>query len=411
MSITEFLSTHGSWKPNTPVAIAVSGGADSLALLYKTAKSLPKQSITAITFDHQLRPEAHDEALYVQKLCKDLGVAHVILSPNAQEKGKQSQNWARTVRYNHLLAYCASKNIPYLLFAHHQQDQQETLYIRLLQDSNLYGLCGMQKLRKWGDVHIARPLLGEDKQTLMAYLQQKNVVWIKDPSNDNSKYLRVRLRKLLGHELQDFTSETAIDSHKIQSWRNCMGRIIINWLENYAQQQAGQIIMDKAAMLAAAPEFRLHIMQYCLDIMGKASYMPSLSLIQQRLAMDDFARKCSLHHCVVSSGSSHIYIQQEYAPKRLGAYISLYPNYGIFDERFAIRHHAHEHIDVEFLGNCTHMKQDDVQELLTLAQKPKNRHFLTLPVVFLPKGHYILPIIDAPSWEAKDISINRIKSL
>ncbi len=406
--ITKFLTTYTRWKPQDKLAIAVSGGSDSLALLYQAAEHIDNNKITAITFDHGLRKESKDEALYVKKCCDQLGVKHVILSPQAEEMGKNSQNWARGARYRHLLAYCMQKKIPYLLFAHHYEDQKETLYIRLLQGSHLYGMCGMQSVRNIGDVCIVRPFLKEKKEKLKQYLQHKNIDWINDPSNENNKYLRVKIRKYLQNKPQE---SITVPYENIEHWRNHINNIVTRWLLQYAQQEASQIIVSKQALLSLPLELQLHIIQRLLDIMGKTPYQPSLQDIHDKILAITTTNNSVLHHCMIHHRSQHIHFQQEYARGRMGKMTFLGKNYGVFDDRFHIGFPKGQTITVKPLGSCINLPQDNIQQLCADAKKLKNRHILSLPVVFLSQSEYILPMIHGLSWCDHDIYVQRIKRL
>ncbi len=367
---------------------------------------MDRNNITVITFDHGLRKEAKAEALYVKSLCDQLGIKHVILSPYIEEMGKSSQHWARSVRYRHLLAYCAQEKIPYLLFAHHADDQQETLYIRLLQGSHLYGMCGMQPVRNFGNVWIVRPLLKEKKKTLIHYLQANNIHWVDDPSNDNDKYLRVRIRKYLQKQ-----ASAHIPHEAIYRWRMHMQNIVARWLQIHASQQAAQIIVAKEDLLSAPLELQLHIVQQLLDIMGKSPYQPSLQDISDKMITIARGKNTVLHHCLIYLYGQHLYFQQEYVPRRMGKMEFLGDGYGVFDDRFHIHFLKDQKITVKPLGSCMGFPQKDLQQLCLNAQNPKNRYILSLPVVFLSQSEYILPMIHRSAWSDQGIHIQRIKTL
>lgn len=179
--------------PNAPIAIAVSGGADSMALLLLARQYAPGK-ITALTVDHALRAEAKEEALQVQSWCRNLGIPHHTLE---WKPTSSLQEAARDARYELLTGWCKKNNVEYLLTAHHRGDQAETLFFRLARGSHLRGLACIQPETEMHDVRIVRPLLDVGKKELIDYLQKNNQPWIEDPSNRNMGYTRNALRAQL----------------------------------------------------------------------------------------------------------------------------------------------------------------------------------------------------------------------
>ena len=177
-------------------AIAVSGGADSMALLHLTHAEYPGH-VVALTVDHGLRAESAEEARRVARWCESLGVAHQTLRVQLNSPSQQA---ARTARYRALADYCKQHNIPALLTAHHRDDQVETLFMRLSRGSFIDGLACMAPVSETYGVCLIRPLLDIPKSSLKAYLQHHNHPWIEDPSNQNPRYLRNRIRALIADE-------------------------------------------------------------------------------------------------------------------------------------------------------------------------------------------------------------------
>lgn len=173
------------------IGLAISGGPDSLALLLM-AKELCPGSIAAATVDHQLRPEAAEEARFVAGLCNSFGIPHNILVPSAPIRGN-IQSKARTTRYALLRQWMAEQGCLWLATAHHADDQLETILMRLSRGSGVDGLSAIR--RKNGD--IIRPLLSFRKEELIHVCRQAGVVPVQDPSNENEDFDRVRIRKFL----------------------------------------------------------------------------------------------------------------------------------------------------------------------------------------------------------------------
>jgi tRNA(Ile)-lysidine synthase len=180
------------------LAVAVSGGADSMALAllahpWATARG---GSVVAVTVDHGLRPEAAQEAEQVGRWLAARGIEHVTLRWQGAKPTADIQAAARTARYDLLGEFCAQRGILSLLTAHHQEDQAETLLLRLGRGSGLLGLAAMApvKTMPWG--LILRPLLDIPSARLRATLAARGQDWTQDPSNADAAYARVRIRHL-----------------------------------------------------------------------------------------------------------------------------------------------------------------------------------------------------------------------
>jgi tRNA(Ile)-lysidine synthase len=175
--------------------VAVSGGPDSLALLLLAQAAFPGQ-VRAATVDHGLRAESAGEAAFVAGLCARLGVPHAILPADAAIAGNV-QSAARALRYRLLAGWARGEGVGWLLTAHHQDDQAETLLMRLQRGAGLAGLSGIRAATSIAGVAVARPLLGWPRAALAAIVAQAGIDPVEDPSNADEAYDRARLRKRL----------------------------------------------------------------------------------------------------------------------------------------------------------------------------------------------------------------------
>lgn len=181
-----------------PLAVAVSGGADSLAMLLLVAAARPGAA-RAATVDHGLRPESAAEARCVAEVCHDLGVPHDVLRASVRAGGAGVQGEARAARYEALGAWMQRENIPFLLTGHHADDQAETLLMRLQRGSGVGGLAGVRAGGPLpgsnGTLAVCRPLLGWRRSELVRILEAAGLRPVDDPSNADPLYDRVRLRQ------------------------------------------------------------------------------------------------------------------------------------------------------------------------------------------------------------------------
>ena len=191
------------------VVVAVSGGSDSVALLHLLVdlrairSELP--TIVAVTVDHGLRPEAADEARYVGQLCKELGVSHRIVKWEEAKPHTGLSAKAREARYVLLCQAAREAGADIILTGHTLDDQIETYAMREVRtDANgsgrgLAGMAPATLLQR--DIWLVRPLLQQRREALRNYLRSRGIAWRDDPSNDDPKYERVRIRQAL-HEDQ-----------------------------------------------------------------------------------------------------------------------------------------------------------------------------------------------------------------
>jgi tRNA(Ile)-lysidine synthase len=174
--------------------VAVSGGADSLALLLLLARSPEPPRLTVATVDHGLRPEAVEEAHAVARKAAALGLDHAILRWEGPYPTTGIQEAARAARYRLLVDHARRIGADALLTAHHADDQAETILMRLCSGSGLSGLAGMRSETETLGLRHLRPFLGVPKARLVATLDALGETFVDDPSNRNPAFARARWR-------------------------------------------------------------------------------------------------------------------------------------------------------------------------------------------------------------------------
>jgi tRNA(Ile)-lysidine synthase len=190
---------HGLIDPRARIGIAVSGGPDSMALLLLAAAA-GRDRLEAATVDHALRPDSRDEAAMVGVTCESLGVPHAVLTARWPEPPRTAiQEQARTMRYKLLGAWARERQLDAIVTAHHLDDQVETLIMRLNRGAGVRGLAGMRKAGTLpaGKLPLLRPLLGWRRSELEAICAAAGVEAVDDPSNDDERFERVRIRHAL----------------------------------------------------------------------------------------------------------------------------------------------------------------------------------------------------------------------
>ena len=181
--------------------LAVSGGPDSVALMLLAAtwaaQAKSKPNLAVATVDHGLRPDSRGEAETVAAWAQSLGFAHHILTWDGEKPKTRIQERAREARYDLLFQHARDIGADHILTAHHADDQAETVLFRLLRGSGVAGLAGMPVAARRGDTVHLRPLLAYPKEALVKLCEARGQVFFRDPSNENLRFARTRLRRLL----------------------------------------------------------------------------------------------------------------------------------------------------------------------------------------------------------------------
>jgi tRNA(Ile)-lysidine synthase len=192
-SLLSFLSEI---KPSQRILIAYSGGLDSHVLLHalaNVADSTSHQKLIALHVNHGWSSQAKNWELHCQSECEKLHIHCKIISINAnKEKGKSLEALAREARYS---AFANEmENGDYLLTAHQQDDQAETLLLQLFRGAGFKGLASMPFITPFAKGFHARPLLPFTREELHLYAKQNQLAWIEDDSNVNTRFDRNYLR-------------------------------------------------------------------------------------------------------------------------------------------------------------------------------------------------------------------------
>ncbi len=180
--------------PAGPIAVAVSGGPDSMALLALAHATGPT---IAATVDHRLRAESAAEARMVARWCADRAIPHATLTPPPDWSPRSIQADARGLRYALLTDWARANAAHALLTAHHADDQAETFLMRAGRASGVTGLGGIRARRMLGDLPLARPLLTWRRAELRAVVAEQGLPFVDDPSNADPRFDRARLRAWL----------------------------------------------------------------------------------------------------------------------------------------------------------------------------------------------------------------------
>lgn len=271
------------------LAVAVSGGADSLALavlLHDWASSRGGR-VVALTVDHGLRPGSAAEAAGVGRTLKPLGLGHHILRWRGDKPTTGVQAAARQARYALLTAWCERHGMLHLALGHHLDDQAETLLLRLGRGSGLDGLAAMAAIVELPGLRLLRPFLGVPKERLEATLNARGLSWIEDPSNRDPAYARARLRRLVPALAEEglTASRLAAAAGRFGHARVSLDRdAALVLAQAVALHPAGYATLDPAGLAAAPGETGLRVLARVLMTVGGAAYPPRLERLERLYA-------------------------------------------------------------------------------------------------------------------------------
>lgn len=281
LTAAAFAASLAALHASDRVGVAFSGGPDSLALLIlaaQWAKRSRKRHVIALTVDHGLRPESADEAMQAGNMARRLGVAHEVLRWQGAKPTGDVQAAARRARYALLGEACERHAIGSLLVAHHLEDQAETFLLRLARGSGVDGLAGMAAARALApDLRLLRPLLHVPRAQLLAVVAKSGLHPLLDPSNENDRFDRVRMRKamplLAGMGLDAIRlAETA---RRMARAREALETICEDWMADHASVlPSGVVIADAGALVSAPQDIGLRLLARIVRDVAGADYAP-----------------------------------------------------------------------------------------------------------------------------------------
>jgi tRNA(Ile)-lysidine synthetase-like protein len=214
--------------PDAGITVGFSGGADSLALAAVLARLAPVAAVevSLVHVDHGLRPASAEDAEACARLARALGLPllPVRLRSESLERhgGVGIEEAARRERYVALAGEARISGSPVVATAHHRDDQAETVLLHLLRGSGLHGASGMAELSRftvpWWDtrpgdegttIDLWRPFLDEPRETVRAYARATGLMAVEDPSNDEPRFRRNRIRHEVMPLLEDVSPGAA----------------------------------------------------------------------------------------------------------------------------------------------------------------------------------------------------------
>lgn len=279
---SEFAALMAPFQPfehRPTLAVAVSGGRDSLALALLADEWARGRagSVLGLIVDHGLRAEAAAEARATRELLAQHDIAAEILVWSGSKPRRGIQAAARAARYRLLLDACRRHGILHLLVAHQADDQHETIAMRAARASGEDGLAGMAALVEQRQARVMRPLLGIARDRLTATLLARSVPWVDDPSNDDPRFERVRVRRALPSRPQT-VADAASRRAKSEAALAAAAAKILEF------DLAGRVAFGQKAYGRLSSELRLRLLSRLVQSLGGSDHPPRRARLQQAAA-------------------------------------------------------------------------------------------------------------------------------
>ena len=334
------------------IGLAVSGGADSLALLLlpqRWAASLDQPPrLLVYSVDHGLRPEAGREVAMVLGVAERLGIAARGLVWAGPKPRSGVQEAARAARYGLMGQAMAQDGVAVLLTAHHREDQAETVLMRLAHRSGLEGLKGMAATAIVEGVRVHRPLLGVHPGALRRVVDEAGLVPVQDPSNSDEHYERVRWRKAMPQlAALGLDSETiALFAERMGEADQALAQIADRAFEAMVRLDGfGAARIERKPLLGLSPALGVRVLGRVLNIVGgrqKPRALGQVERLQQALVAGSTAKATTLLGCVVREKDGAIAVARE-PGRMLPPDTALPPGAElVWDERFLITNGSDE---------------------------------------------------------------------
>ena len=283
------MAALGPFEPSPAIAVAVSGGVDSLclALLLERWSRARDGRLLALIVDHGLRPESAAEAARARARLAARGIEARILSWTGPKPESGIQAAARAARYRLLAAACARVGIVHLALAHHRDDQCETHLLRAAAGSGPYGLAAMAAVVEGRGLRLIRPLLAVPGRRLRATGAAAGLAWDEDPSNRDPRFARARLRAGGGAADADGLAVRIAELGLARA--DADRRIAALLVRALRLDPAGSALVDLGALAAAPPETALAALARILCTVSGSLHPPRTARLGRLMATLDSA--------------------------------------------------------------------------------------------------------------------------
>ena len=294
----------------TRLAVAVSGGVDSVCLLCWMAQI--GANVICLHVNHGLRANAEIETEYVRHLCHKLGVECKIFYWTGDKPSTGLEAAARDARYKFMTDFCHENNIDALVTAHQADDQIETFFMNLGRGSGLYGLAAMRPVTYRDGVKILRPLLNVPRTELKKFCDDNGIKYFTDEMNRDPHYTRVRIRQnrhLVGEKLGISDARILLAIQNLGRVRDAIDARVAEMVASVTNNRRAMFV--DSFLFDQSPDIRLKLLGTLVQKIGGNEYQPRLNSLSN--ALDNLQHDCkfTLGHCTLRRLGEKILIVPE----------------------------------------------------------------------------------------------------
>ncbi len=320
------LEKYNHFLSEKKILIALSGGADSMALLFVAKEFCQNHNsdLFSLTINHNLRDNSASEAKELHKIMKEYDVNHKVLS---WQEGKEIETnieaKAREGRYQILLDYAVENNINVILTAHHFDDQIENFFIRLSRGSGIDGLANISAVKKLdNNITLIRPFLNIKKSVLNDFIEKNKIIYFVDETNDDQKFLRNKIRKLLKEIIDDDLTEKRISvsmSHFSRAKDFFTQYVAEKYQKLVKENEKKELFLSLDEFKKLHSEIALRLLVYIFNKINDNHYKPrfeKLWVLYQNIINNKINKRVSFSHSIIAIKQNRIIFIKEFLSRK-----------------------------------------------------------------------------------------------
>ncbi|WP_247226551.1 tRNA lysidine(34) synthetase TilS [Yoonia sp. F2084L] len=293
--------------PEDLIGLSVSGGGDSIALMQLAVRLRSPKHLRVITIDHGLRPEAKDEIALVAAQAAKLGLHHTVTRWEWDGQGNL-QAAARAGRWGAIYDWAMMYNMREVWLGHTEDDQVETVLMRLARGSGIDGLTAMYPLTNRNGLRVLRPMLGIARADLRDWLRAEQINWCDDPSNEDPRFDRVRARQMFTQlETLGLTRKRLLQTiDHMQAAHKSLQAAAHQFAKEHIRQDAGDLIFAPAAVDLKKADAPRRVMAAAFSWVGGKAYRPRFEQMLETVAKAQNGATVTLGGCLLSSDQNNM---------------------------------------------------------------------------------------------------------
>jgi len=400
------IAALGSNYADRKILLAVSGGGDSVAMMHMVASLIPAEKLHVVTVNHQLRPEAEDEVSLVTSYCTNLGVACTASNWHWNGHGNL-QAEARAGRWALFRDVALQMACEAVLVGQTEDDQVENFFLRLARGSGVDGLSGMTISSRRDGVHVVRPLLNCGRQDLRHWLQDRGLSWADDPSNDDTKYGRVKARRMLEQlETLGLTRKRVLQTvAHMNSASEALAEATRRFAQAHCRSECGDVVINLPDEQDSDSEVMRRIVSAAVQWVGGGAYRPRIDALRATVATAIAGHRSTLQGCVLSCENNALRVVRELAATSEVVFADAVSS-TVWDRRWIVTasqdlsDHVVRALGEDGLAYCPNWRQLGVPRatLLTTPSVWSNGTLIAAPIAGYEKGWSARIVADFEEW-------------